>query len=109
MDNNPKMNVFFKAAFVCGCIGAGLLTISMVFATISMIDMKEPSKTEIYMDEVVDVNADRIILSNGDVIFAHDINAFTWKIGQTYEIKVETYSDRFGYVKPNVITEVKET
>jgi hypothetical protein len=50
----------------------------------------------------------RIILANGDVIFARGINLFTWEIGQTYEITVETYSDRFGYVAPKILRDVKE-
>jgi hypothetical protein len=103
------MNIFFKLAVICGCIAMGALVIYMIMAAMSLTDMKEPSKTEIYQDEVVDVDTDRIILSNGDVIFARGMNLFTWKIGQTYEITVETYSNRFGYIAPKVVTEVKET
>lgn len=102
------MNIFFKSAVVCGCIAMGALIICMIMATMSLTDRIEPSKIEIYIDEIVDVDANRIILANGDVIFARGINLFIWEIGQTYEIKIETYSDRFGYVESKVVTEAKE-
>ena len=103
------MGTGLKIVFVCLSIGAVIAVIAAGFSVMSKIDMIEPSKTEMYTGEVVDVDNDRIILSTDDIIFASGVQTFEWKLNQTYTITIDTYaSDRYGHKKRNIVRRVVE-
>ena len=102
-------NGFIKVVFVGLCIASVIVVTCAVLSVMSKIDMIEPSKTEMYTGEVVDVDNDRIILSSGDIIFARGATMFEWKFNQTYMITIDTYtSDRFGHKRRKIVKEVEE-
>ena len=98
-----------KIVFVCFGIGAVLVVLAAGFSVMSEIDMIEPSETDLYTGEIIDVDRDRILLSTGDIIFASGIQTFEWKFNQTYTITIDTYtSDRYGHKRRKIVKEVEE-
>jgi hypothetical protein len=70
-------------------------------------DHNDTYETDIYIDNISDINSNRIILENGTVLFikntddfnwkigkfVKNIDDFNWKIGKIHKITIETHKD----------------
>ena len=91
---------------VIGITAVSLLVIALIVGGISVYDEMTPMVVT-YTGVVSNINSDKIVFENGDVLFTCNIKNFDWVLHRKYEITVEERYDHIMMRKSKKVVGAK--